>query len=78
MQFMFVRAGWSCQFLEQDLKTPLPRKLVFQSPDKVVELTMRGGADTALASRQGIEYGIRMGRGSVWLNLTGEQYRRLR
>ena len=30
------RYGWHCQFLEQDLKTPLPRKLHFASPDKVV------------------------------------------
>jgi hypothetical protein len=25
------RYGWHCQFLEQDLKTPLPRKLHFAS-----------------------------------------------
>jgi len=27
---------------------------------------------------QAIEYGIQMGRGSVWLNLTDDQYRKLR
>ena len=37
------RNGWHCQFLEQDLKTPLPRKLHFASRDKVIELVERGG-----------------------------------
>jgi hypothetical protein len=30
--------GWYCQFLEEDLKTPLPRKLTFASSDKIMEL----------------------------------------
>jgi hypothetical protein len=35
------RYGWHCQFLEADLKTPLPRKLTFASPDKIIELVER-------------------------------------
>jgi hypothetical protein len=27
---------------------------------------------------QAIEYGISMGRGSIWLNLTNEQYQKLK
>jgi hypothetical protein len=42
MYFQF-RNGWQCQFLEADLKTPLPRRLQFTSADKVVELVNRGG-----------------------------------
>jgi len=30
------RNGWNCQFLEQDLKIPLPRKLHFATSNKVV------------------------------------------
>ena len=63
MQFMLMKIRWLCQFLEADLKTPLRKKLTFQTPDKVMELAMRGGADTALASRQGIDYGVSMGEG---------------
>ena len=37
------RSGWHCQFIEEDLQTPLPKKLCFASPDKVVELVERGG-----------------------------------
>ena len=36
------RKGWNCQFLEVDLKTPLPRKLHFTSTEKVIELVERG------------------------------------
>ena len=28
----FFRSGWQVQFLEADLKTPLPRKLMFTDP----------------------------------------------
>jgi hypothetical protein len=38
----------------------------------------RGGALRDLASRQAVDYGISMGRGSVWLNLTEEQYAKLK
>lgn len=36
MSFQF-RDGWRCQFLEQDLKTSLPKKLHFSSSDKIIE-----------------------------------------
>jgi hypothetical protein len=50
MYFQFGN-GWQCQFLEKDLKTPLPRKLHFTSSDKVVELVERGGGITDQESR---------------------------
>ena len=40
------RYGWHCQFLEQDLKTPLSRKLHFSSSEEVIELVERGGGLT--------------------------------
>jgi hypothetical protein len=45
------RNGWHCQFLEQDLKTALPRKLHFASSAKVIELVERGGGITDQESR---------------------------
>jgi hypothetical protein len=59
------RYGWQCQFLEADLKTPLPRKLHFTSPDKIVELVERGGGFPNQESRLMLEQGIAMGRGGV-------------
>jgi hypothetical protein len=42
MHFMF-RKGWLCQFLEEDLKTPLPRKVMFEDDAKIWEMAKRGG-----------------------------------
>jgi len=72
------RHGWQCQFLEADLKTPLPKRLHFTSSDKVVELVERGGGITDQESRLMLEQGISMGRGGVFLRLTEEQYATLR
>jgi hypothetical protein len=77
MSFM-QRQRWHCQFLEEDLKTALPRKLRFATPDKFVELAERTGALRDLACRQAVQHGISEGRGGVWLVLTGEQYDRLK
>jgi hypothetical protein len=72
------RHGWLCQFLEADLKTPLPKRLHFASSDKVVELVERAGGFTDQETRLMLEQGISMGRGGVFLSLTEEQYGRLK
>ncbi len=72
------RDGWFCQFLEEDLKTPLPRKVTLDDPSKIIEMAERGGAAMRLEDRQALDYGIANGRGSVWLNLTHEQYEKLK
>jgi hypothetical protein len=64
------RNGWQCQFLEADLKTPLPRKLHFTSPDKIIEIVERGGGLRDQESRLMLQQGISMGRGGVFLSLT--------
>ena len=76
MSFM-LRDGWHCQFLEEDAKTSLPRKLHFASSQKIIELERAGGFtdnDARMMVRQGIE----MGRGGIFLSLTDEQYAKLR
>ena len=77
MHYM-LRDGWYCQFLESDLKTPLRRKLAFADSDKILELAHRGGASLILEDRHAIAHGIEIGRGGIWLNLTDEQYRKLK
>jgi len=72
------RNGWHCQFLETDLKTFLPRKLDFSSPDKIIELVHRGGGFTDQESRLMLDQAIVMGRGGIFLNLTLEQYSKLK
>jgi hypothetical protein len=77
MSFMF-RKGWQVQFLEADLKTPLPRNLAFADPEKIRELARRGEAWGDAESRQMLENAIENGRGGCYLRLTPEQYARLR
>jgi hypothetical protein len=72
------RKGWQVSFLESDLKTSLRKHLTFASETKIVELAERGNADLNLESRAAIQHGISSGRGGFYLNLTGEQYSRLK
>lgn len=62
MHFM-LRQGWYCQFVEEDLKTPLPRKFTFDDPAKVIELAARGGYILNLEGRQALDHAIDQGRG---------------
>lgn len=77
MSFM-QRKGWSCQFLEPDLRTVLPRKLSFADVEKVRELAKRGGGVSDLESASALEHGIEVGRGGIWLSHTSAQYARLK
>jgi hypothetical protein len=76
--FMLIRGHWSCQFLEPDLRTSLPRTLTFADPEKIRELARRGEAWGTSESRQMLENGIESGRGGIYLKLTPEQYARLK
>lgn len=78
MRFMSRDRGWFCEFLEPDLKTPLPKKLTFAHADKIRELARRGEAWGDLESKQALEHAITLGRGGVYLKLTTEQYAMLR
>jgi hypothetical protein len=69
-----LRGGWHVQFLEEDLKTPLRRRLNFAGPEKIREIYDRLGVDKKLEDRSALEYGISIGRGSIWISLTEEQY----
>jgi hypothetical protein len=73
----FVCAETS-QFLEADLKTPLPNTFTFAAPEKIKELARRGAAWGTSEARQMPEHAKETGRGGVYLRLTPEQYRKLR
>ncbi len=73
-----LRDSWHIQFLEADLKSPLPRRLTFRDAAKIRELFDRFAAERKLEDRQALEYALENGRGSIWLNLTEEQYAKLK
>jgi hypothetical protein len=76
--YYMLRENWMCQFLEEDLKTPLPRRLYFKDPEKIRGIVEKVGNFADLAQRQALDYGLQMGRGGVWLQLTEAQYRQLK
>ena len=78
MSFMPRLDRWYCHFLEQDLQTPLPKKLHFKSHEKIREIAERGGCNLNLEARQSLEHGIEIGRGGIWLELSEEKYHKLR
>ncbi|MFZ0272365.1 MAG: hypothetical protein WB524_11700 [Acidobacteriaceae bacterium] len=73
-----TQSGWHCQFLEEDLKTPLPRGLNLVSQDRLFEIAERGGYKLNLEGRQALQQGIEKGRGGIWLELSDDQYRKLK
>ncbi|HVU46355.1 MAG TPA: hypothetical protein VHD85_09530, partial [Terracidiphilus sp.] len=73
---LFLREGWQLQFLEEDLLTPLRKKLVFQDPAKITQLAERGRALRDSESKALLEYGLERGRGGFYLTLDEEQYQR--
>ena len=56
----------------------MPRKPHFASPEKVIEFVRRGGELSSRESRQALDQAIEIVRGGVFLNLTAEQYAKLR
>jgi hypothetical protein len=73
----FLRRVWHCQFLEADLKTPLPRALNFRSAEKILQLAERSRTSLNLEARQSIDHAIAIGRGGIWLELSQEQHEKL-
>lgn len=64
--------------MEEDGRTPLPRTVILADERKLFELLKRGGFTLNISGRQEIENAIRKKRGGVWLELTSEQYAKLR
>ena len=72
------RQIWHVSFVEAGLENDLPKKLVFSSPGKILELARKGEAWGTLENRQAIERAIEAGSGGCYLRLTPEQYAKLR
>lgn len=72
------RVIWDCQFLEADLKTHLPWHLTVRDPAKIGAMAERVGALRTLEDRRAFDHAIETGRGGIWLQLTEEQYQKLK
>ena len=65
--------AWDLSFLEGDCKTVIGRRFDVSTDEQLFALAERGGADLK-ELRESI---ARWNKGSAWLNLTEQQYRRL-
>lgn len=74
----FLRKGWVCGFLEEDLKTAIGRGCILASPEKVKDLISRTPTRMDLAAHQAVDHGIENGRGGLFLSVTDEQYQKLK
>src|SRR5271156_2300052 len=59
--FFQLREQWNCQFLEEDLKTPLRRRVSFPDPIQMLEFAQRGGCVLSPEDREGFEHGLSIG-----------------
>lgn len=59
-------------------ETPVCRMRNFAWPDKIRELIARTSTKLNLGDKQGLDCGISNGRGGIYLDLTAEQYRKLK
>jgi hypothetical protein len=74
MHFMF-RKGSLCQFLEEDLKTPLPRNVMFEDDKKIWEMAKQlqlnlGGGEKEFGECIGVT-GFARSRGNIRRNGSG-------
>ena len=60
------------------MKTPLPRTLTLADDRRIWEIAKGGGFTLNIAGRLEIEEALRKGAGGIWLDLTPEQYAKLR
>jgi Bifunctional DNA primase/polymerase, N-terminal len=75
----FERKGnrWLCDFYESSGVARIRETLIYRSSETVVSLATRGGAIINYKNRVRLYREMRIGRGSVLLNLTSEQYNKL-
>lgn len=55
-----------------------PRKLNLVRQERLFEIAERGGYRLKLEGRQAMQRAIDMDRGGIWLDLTEDQYRKLK
>lgn len=75
----FERKGnrWFCDFYEPSGVARIREALIYRSSETVVSLATRGGAIINYENRVCLYREIKIGHGSVLLNLTSEQYNKL-
>jgi hypothetical protein len=69
---------WKVSFLEADLMVSPLKRLIFADPEKIRDLARLGQALATSEARVLFDYSIGRGNGGLYLQLTTEQYSKLR
>ena len=78
MSFRYWNA-WDVIFFDTDrMRTALPRRARFNSDEALIEFAQRAGGIKMSEDRQILEMMIQRKTGEITLNLTDEQYTKLR
>jgi hypothetical protein len=73
------KSGWEVVFFDSDRRrTLLPRKAFFNSDEALVEFVRRGNGVKTLEDKNIFEMMMQRNSGEITLNLTPEQYAKLR
>jgi hypothetical protein len=73
-----LHKNWKVSFLEADLMVSPLRRLIFADPDEIRDLARLGQALATSEARVLFDYSIGRGNGGLYLQLTTEQYSKLR
>jgi hypothetical protein len=79
MSFNYGQGFWWVVFWNNDrMRTPLPRKARFRTDEAMVKFVRRAGAARTLEDKNILETMIQRKSGEITLELTDEQYAKLR
>ena len=73
-----LHKGWEVSFLEADLMVSPLKRLIFADPEELRDLARLGQALTTSEARILFDDSIGRGNGGLYLQLTTEQYSKLR
>jgi hypothetical protein len=78
MAFVFT-SRWEVMFFEDDpQQTMLPRRALIQSDEGLIAFSKRAGGPRTPEHRAGLERMVKRGFGEVFVNLSAEQYWKLK
>jgi len=78
LRFKYIRTVWEVEFLDAQTWLTVGRKRQFESADTIRELVGRTPTRPDLATRQAFEFALQQGEGQIKLELTAEQFWKLK
>lgn len=78
LRFKYIYTVWEVEFLDDKNWMTVGRKRRFDHADSIRDMVARTPTRLDLAARQALDSALQNGEGGIKLELTGEQYAKLR